>query len=58
VVAEAVVEDASEDVELDDEESDDLSDGGLADATHGAANIPAPMPNATANAPTRPMNRA
>jgi hypothetical protein len=27
---------------------------GLADATNGIANIPAPIPSATANAPTRP----
>jgi len=39
-------------LEPDDEEEPE-SDG-LADATHGVAASPAPMPNATANAPTRP----
>jgi hypothetical protein len=43
-----------------DESVDDVEPefGGLADATHGSAVVamtPAPMPNATANAPTRPM---
>jgi hypothetical protein len=38
----------------DDDESDDLSDGGLAEAAHGAAANPTPMPNATASPPTRP----
>jgi hypothetical protein len=28
---------------------------GLADATNGIANMPAPIPRATANAPTRPI---
>jgi hypothetical protein len=28
---------------------------GLADATNGIANIPAPIPRATANAPIRPI---
>ena len=31
---------------------------GLAEAIHGAAAIPTPMPSATAEAPTRPMNFA
>jgi hypothetical protein len=36
--------------------ADDESDSdGLAYAAHGAAANPAPMPKATANAPTRPM---
>jgi hypothetical protein len=36
------------------EGEEDESDG-FADATHGVAAIPAPMPRATANAPTRPI---
>jgi hypothetical protein len=40
-----------------DEVSDDLSDGGLAVATHGDAAIATPMPSATANPPTRPIYR-
>jgi len=38
--------------ESDDEEESEL--GGLAEATHGVAASPTPIPNATANAPTRP----
>jgi hypothetical protein len=50
-----VVVDAEGDVV---EESDDLSDGGFADATHGDAANPAPMPSATAKPPIRPTYRA
>ena len=42
------------DEELDDEFDEPESDG-LADATHGVAASPAPMPRATANAPIRPI---
>jgi hypothetical protein len=34
---------------------DAVDDGGVAEATHGAATNPVPMPAATASAPTRPM---
>jgi hypothetical protein len=40
-------------LELDDEEEPVLD--GLADASHGVAASPTPMPSATANAPTRPI---
>jgi hypothetical protein len=44
------------DVVVEESVDEDVSDcGGLADATHGVAAIPAPMPSATANAPTRPI---
>jgi hypothetical protein len=40
----------------DDEPDDDEPEfDGLAEATHGVAASPTPMPKATANAPTRPM---
>ncbi|MBP1816695.1 hypothetical protein [Mycobacterium sp. OAE908] len=54
VVGDVFVVDAEDGDEVDDAESDDLSDGGFADATHGAAAIPTPMPSATANPPIRP----
>jgi hypothetical protein len=53
VVDEVSVDD-SEDGDVVDDESDDLSDGGFADAAHGAAAIPTPIPSATANPPIRP----
>jgi hypothetical protein len=49
--------DGSEDDDVVDEASDDLSDGGLADAAHGDAVNPTPMPSATANPPIRPTYR-
>src|SRR4051812_5620812 len=52
LVFEAVVVDAV-DVESGDDDEPEL--GGLADATHGVAAIPTPMPRATANAPSRPI---
>jgi len=45
-------EEAADDVS-DDEDKSELD--GLAEATHGDAVSPAPIPNATANAPTRPI---
>jgi hypothetical protein len=54
VVVDDVVVDDCVDGEVVDEVSDDLSDGGLADAAHGAAAIPTPIPSATANPPIRP----
>jgi hypothetical protein len=47
----AALGDDAEDVV--DEEPVDVA--GLADATQGTAKNPAPIPNATADAPTRPM---
>jgi hypothetical protein len=38
-----------------DTEDEPGSDGGLAEAAHGVAAIPTPMPSATANPPTRPI---
>ena len=37
------------------DDEDEPESAGLADATPGVAAIPAPMPRATANAPTRPI---
>jgi len=50
--------DPDDELELDDElddEFDEPESEGLADATHGVAASPAPMPRATANAPIRPI---
>ena len=50
--------DTGDELELDDElddEFDEPESAGLADATHGVAATPAPMPRATANAPIRPI---
>lgn len=44
--------DAAGDFELDDE-CDESEGDGVAAAIHGVASCPAPMPSATANAPTR-----
>jgi hypothetical protein len=57
VVDEVFVVD-SEDGDVVEDESDDLSAGGLADAAHGAAANPTPIPSATASPPIRPMYRA
>ena len=35
-------------------DEDELESDGFADAAHGVADSPTPMPSATANAPTRP----
>jgi hypothetical protein len=41
---------------LDDDSVDEESEvAGLAEATHGVAASPIPIPSATANAPTRPI---
>ena len=50
--------DSDDELELDedlDDEFDEPESEGLADATHGVAASPAPMPRATANAPIRPI---
>ena len=53
-------DDEDEDDDDDDDEEEELADAepefdGLAAAVHGIALSPAPMPRATASAPTRPM---
>lgn len=50
--------DSDDELELDedlDAEFEEAESEGLADATHGVAASPAPMPRATANAPIRPL---
>jgi hypothetical protein len=50
--------DSNDELELDEELDDEFDEPeleGLADATHGVATSPAPMPRATANAPIRPI---
>ena len=50
--------DPDDELELDDESGDEFDEPeseGLADATHGVAASPAPMPSPTANAPIRPI---
>ena len=51
----APVDDESDDGVVDLECADDPEVDGSADASHGVAPSAAPMPSATANAPTRPM---
>ena len=51
----APVDDESDDGAVDAECADEPEVDGSADASHGVAPSAAPMPSATANAPTRPM---
>ena len=51
----APVDDESDDGSVDAECADDPEVDGSAEASHGVAPSAAPMPSATANAPTRPM---
>jgi len=58
VLVSMTVEFPDDELELDEEldaEFDEAESEGLADATHGVAASPAPMPRATANAPIRPL---
>ena len=51
----APVDDESDDGSVDAACPDEPEGDGSADASHGVAPSAAPMPSATANAPTRPM---
>ena len=51
----APVDDESDDGAVDAECADEPEVDGSAEASHGVAPSAAPMPSATANAPTRPM---
>ena len=51
----APVDDESDDGAVDAECADEPEVDGSADASHGVAPSAAPMPSATANAPTRPI---